>query len=290
MHILENNQLRVLITAKGAELRSIYNKITAQELLWQADPMFWGKSSPILFPIVGALKEESYFFDGNKYHLSRHGFARDYEFMIEKLNDIQLQCTLNSSEETKYIYPFDFKLVLLYTLVEDRLEVNYKVENTSGTNKMFFSLGAHPAFNVGKTSDEFSEYQLVFNQDDELITYTLNNNLLQEKEEIIMLEGKTLPLNYKLFEKDALVIKQLKSNAISLVHQTKGKLFDFNFQNLPYFGIWTVQKSNFICLEPWAGIADFESHNQQLKDKLGIIQLEPNKIWTASWSIKTNNK
>ena len=285
MFFIENDYLRINLITRGAELKSIYNKIENRELLWQADPQFWGKSSPVLFPIVGALKDDCYFYNDKRYTMSRHGFARDNVFEIIYSDKSKIEFELKSNNKFKVIYPFDFHLKISYQLVEKSLLVNYNVINNSETDEIYFSLGAHPAFCVGNTSEEFSDYKLTFNLDNSLTTILLENNLLMDDINAIELVERNLLLNYNLFENDALVMHGLKSDEIVLSHNLKGDLFKFSFQNFPYFGIWTVQGANFICLEPWAGVADSWNHNQQLKEKEGINKLNPLASWEGSWNI-----
>lgn len=282
---LENEYLKIAVALKGAELKSIFNKVSQQELLWQADPEFWGKSSPVLFPIVGTLKDGKYMYQGKEYHLPRHGFARDYDFKLEEGTESKLIFSLEATAETMAVYPFLFKLLIIYTLTANSLEVTYKVENSSVDETMFFSLGAHPAFNAGTNADDFSNYALLFNTDSILEANGLKDGLLTTDKNTITLNNKKLPLHYELFENDALVLLDMKSDKITLLGNDDVAILNFEFENFPYFGIWTVQYSGFICLEPWAGVADFEDHNQQLTDKFGINMLLPNEIWSASWTV-----
>lgn len=283
---LENEYLKIAVNLKGAELKSVFNKVSQQELLWQADLEFWGKSSPVLFPIVGALKDGKYMYQGKEYHLPRHGFARDYNFKLEELSGSQLIFSLEATQETLAVYPFLFKLLIGYTLTADCLEVTYKVENLSDDESMYFSLGAHPAFHVGTKADDFLNYALRFNKDGTLEANKLHDGLLTTVKDTITMTYKELPLHYRLFENDALVLLHMKSDKIALVNDNDEPVLNFEFENFPYFGIWTVKDSGFICLEPWAGVADFETHNQQLIDKFGINELKPNEIWEASWKVR----
>lgn len=283
---LENEYLKIAVNLKGAELKSVFNKVSQQELLWQANPEFWGKSSPVLFPIVGALKDGKYMYQGKEYHLPRHGFARDYNFKLEELSGSQLIFSLEATQETLAVYPFLFKLLIGYTLTADCLEVTYKVENLSDDESMYFSLGAHPAFHVGTKADDFLNYALRFNKDATLEANKLHDGLLTTVKDTITMTNKELPLHYRLFTNDALVLLHMKSDKIALVNDNDEPVLNFEFENFPYFGIWTVKDSGFICLEPWAGVADFETHNQQLIGKFGINELKPNEIWEASWKVR----
>lgn len=282
---LQNEYLKIAVALKGAELKSVFNKQTQHELLWQGDPEFWSKSSPVLFPIVGTLKDGKYKYKEKEYQLPRHGFARDYDFKIEEINESQLFFSLEASAETLALYPFLFKLLISYTLKENSLEVSYKVENLSSDESMYFSLGAHPAFNVGIKGDDFLNYALQFNNDSTLEANKLQDGLLTTDKNTITLTNEKLPLRYQLFKNDALVLLHMKSDKIALMNDNDEPVLNFEFENLPYFGIWTVKDSGFICLEPWAGVADFEDHNQQLTDKFGINILQPQESWWRSWIV-----
>lgn len=285
MHHLENKNIKIAVDAKGAELKSVFNKVNQQELLWQGNPEFWGKSSPVLFPIVGTLKEGIYIYEGKEYQLPRHGFARDYNFKVEQATDSQLIFFLESTEEITKIYPFLFKLQIIYTLNDNSLEVAYKVENLSDVENMYFSLGAHPAFKVGDAAQDFNNYSLLFNKEKDLKANLLNSGLSTQNQNTITLNNQKLHLDYKLFENDALVLLDMKSDKITLLDVNDEPVLNFTFRNFPYFGIWTVKDSGFICLEPWAGFSDFESHDQHIKTKAGINTLQPKEIWSASWGI-----
>lgn len=282
---LENSHLKIAVDSQGAELKSIFNKANQQELLWQADPEFWGKFSPVLFPIVGTLKNGIYIYDGKEYQLPRHGFARDCNFALEEVSDTQLIFYLESSDESLKVYPFLFKLQIVYTLKKNTLEVAYKVENLSADEAMYFSLGAHPAFKVGENAIDFGTYSLLFNNDEELKANNLKNGLLTAEKHNILLNNKRLQLHYKLFENDALVLLDMKSDTITLMNDNEEPVLDFEFNNFPYFGLWTIKDSGFLCLEPWAGFSDFETHNQQLENKAGINILQPKETWSAWWSV-----
>lgn len=285
IHHLENQNLKIAIALKGAELKSVFNKSSHEELLWQANPEFWGKSSPVLFPIVGTLKNGIYSYDNKEYNLPRHGFARDYNFKVEEVSDSHLIFSLEASPETLQLYPFVFKLQIFYTLKDNSLQVEYKVENLSDAETMYFSLGAHPAFNVGTNAADFSSYKLLFNKDSALKTNCLKDGLLTAQQHEILLNDQKLKLDYKLFENDALVLLDMESDKLTLLDSDDNNIFTFEFENFPYFGIWTVKDSGFICLEPWAGVSDFDSHDKQLENKTGINVLQPNENWSASWTL-----
>ena len=285
MYQLENDSLKIAVNSQGAELKSLFNKVNQQELIWQADPEFWGKSSPVLFPIVGTLKNGIYIYNKKEYNLPRHGFARDYNFKEEEVSDSQLIFSLEASQKTLQVYPFLFRLQIIYNLEGSRLQVKYKVENLSDDKTMCFSLGAHPAFKVGRKADDFSSYKLLFNNDYVLKANQLKDGLLTTQQHDILLNNQKFNLHYKLFEIDALVLLDMKSDKVTLMDNDDNNILTFEFENFPYFGIWTVKNSGFICLEPWAGFSDFETHNQRLENKAGIYILQPKETWSAWWSV-----
>lgn len=284
---IENDFLRVEFSLKGAELKSIFNKKNKKEILWQADPKFWAKSSPILFPIVGALKNDKYTYLDKQYSLSRHGFARDMVFDKIENNESKIIFSLKSNKDTIKIYPFQFDLQIIYSLDSNRLNVDYIVKNLEKENDLLFSLGAHPAFNIEVNDDKnYSDYEIYFPSDEFLEINQLTNNLIAENKKIINLNNKNLDLSYQLFESDALVMINLKSESLILRNKIDNDSLIFSFNNFPFFGIWAAKNANFVCLEPWSGIADFENHNQLLEQKVGILKLSSTENWKANWSIE----
>lgn len=284
MLTIENEFLSIGVFQKGAELRSLIDKNTGFQWIWQADDRFWGKSSPVLFPIVGALKENIFHYDSRTYTLSRHGFARDFDFDVIYHSSTKLIMNLRETEETKKCYPFDFSLILIYELISDKLEVSYIVHN-NGDKNMYFSLGAHPAFNLAQYSESYIEFPV----DDAINRYYLNNNFLSRDFDRIQLDGNRLFLNTKMFDRDAWVLKGLKSKEIYLKDKNTANGCCFSFEGFPYFGLWSVPGASFICLEPWAGLPDNEAHNQSFKTKEGIIHLKSWTSWSAHWTVQTIN-
>jgi galactose mutarotase-like enzyme len=285
MIILENETLTASFNPKGAELQSLKSKVDHTEYIWNADPAFWAKHSPVLFPIVGALKDNAYYYEGVRYELSRHGFARDQEFEVEPVNATEVVFTLRSSEETRLVYPFDFVLSLRYKLSENGLSCSYEVQNPED-KELLFSVGGHPAFATPVEGLSYNDYRLTFNADTEISYHKIVDNLISAQTVLLPLENQELPLKHELFYEDALVFKTLKSNQITLTNTVNQKGLEFSFENFPYFGIWAAKDANFVCLEPWCGIADASDHNQQLAEKEGIINLPPHQNWARTWTVK----
>lgn len=286
MITLENDYLKAGIAAKGAELQGLFSKETNIEYLWNGDPDFWGKHSPVLFPIVGSLKNDTYRYEGKDYKLLRHGFARDQVFHEEQISNTEAIFTLTQSEETLKVYPFHFELKLKYKLIDRKLNLTYEVSNT-GRGELLFSLGAHPAFAVPNTpKTSYKDYYLAFNDDDQLKYWKLADGLVANETEKIKLGGHNLKLKHSLFYNDALVFKTLKSNCISLLNTRNDYGLHFHFEDFPFFGIWAATDAPFICLEPWCGIADGVAHDQELTHKEGIIKLTAGETWERFWEVE----
>ncbi len=287
MITIQNTKLKATFNELGAELVSLINLETGKELIWEGNPDFWGGKSPVLFPTVGALKDDKYVFDGATYEMPRHGFARRKFFDVKSSTESEeVVFELNSDEETLKFYPFDFSLEIKYTLTDNKLTVSYTVKNTS-KNEMYFSLGAHPGFAIDtKNGLKYDDYEIGFSDDEKLEIHPLIDNLIGQQTETIYLENNTLPLSYELFAKDALVMTEMKSKELILRNHQNDHKIVFTFSNFPYFGIWAAKNADFVCLEPWQGIADLEDHNQELTEKFGILKLEISGEWKADWAVE----
>ena len=263
---ISNPTLSATINTLGAELITLVKN--NKNYIWTVDETYWNKTSPILFPIVGRLKNDSYTFNSKTYHLARHGFARNMEFSSHKKSDSQVVFELNETDETKAIYPFNFKLIITYTLIENELVIEYFVRNQSD-EVLPFSIGAHPAFAI---SDKFENYSLQFNAADIFETHHLENESFNGKTTLVETRNNVIALNYALFEKDALVFKQLNSDEVILKNK-ENAILKVNFDHFPYLGIWTKENAPFLCIEPWCGLADHANHNGNLEEKEGMNHL-----------------
>ncbi|SFA42999.1 Galactose mutarotase [Pedobacter suwonensis] len=285
MITLENDYIKVSLAAKGAELQGLFSKETKLEYLWNANPKYWAKHSPVLFPIVGSLKNNSFVYQGKYYELPRHGFARDNVFNFEKISGSEGIFTLTQNADTLKTYPFYFELKLKYQLIDRKLKLTYEVKNT-GTSELLFSIGAHPAFAVPNTPDTvYEDYYLAFNADEQLTFWKLEDGLVTNETKNIALNAHKLKLTHELFYNDALVFKNLQSNSISLLNTKNDNGLHFNFEEFPFFGIWAAPDAPFVCLEPWCGVADGVNHNQELSGKEGIIKLGAGETWSRFWEV-----
>jgi len=285
MEFLENDFIKISIHPKGAELTNFIEKTSGTEYIWDGNPAFWAKHSPILFPIVGALKDETYLYKGTKYKLGRHGFARDMVFEVSERKNSSITFSLKSSKETLEKFPFEFELQIEYRLEEKSLLVSYKVVNTSN-EAMYFSIGGHPAFKLPITVDtEYNDYYIEFEKEETAGRWPISNEGLIDAASIPLLNGKKLPLTKALFQKDALVFKHLQSTSLKLKSDKTKEGFQFEFKEFPYLGIWAAKNANFICIEPWCGIADNIDSTQIFTEKEGINKLASNESFERNWSI-----
>ncbi len=278
---IENDFFTATFNSKGAELISFKNKKTHKEYIWEGKSEFWAKHSPILFPIVGTLKNDTYFHNGQTFSLPRHGFARDMEFEIYSQYSNSITFLLTSNEETFGTYPFDFELRLRYELIDATLTFGYSVLNKSPTD-MPFSLGAHPAFAL---KGNFSDYNLKFEHQETLNCFVLENDLLSTTFYPIELHQNLMSLDYSKFEKDALIFKELKSKTITLL-ENKTPVLKISFSDFPNLGIWTKINAPFICIEPWLGYSDVFSANCILYEKDGIQIAKPNTEYLYTFSVE----
>jgi galactose mutarotase-like enzyme len=283
MFRLRSDELDVLISPHGAELHSVKNK-NGTEFMWQAKEA-WQRHAPVLFPVVGRLLENTFFFNEQAYQLPQHGFARDMFFSCIRSSDKTCVFRLQETRETLAKYPFSFVLEIEYRLDGNALHTIYRVQN-SGNENLYFSIGAHPGFNCPLLSGEsFEDYYLLF-ENSELKRTVLEDGLLSEKSEVIRLRDKKLPLSVSLFDNDALVFENNQINKIELRSSGSSAGIVMECNNWPYFGIWTKKGCReFVCLEPWYGVADEVNSDQQLKQKKGIIELGQGKEFTTSFSL-----
>ena len=286
IHQLKNNTHSVEVKAHGAELSSFKDIANNREYIWQADPAVWARHAPVLFPIVGKLPKGEYQFKNKTYKMSQHGIARDLDFRLVEQTNESLTFALSSSEKTLAVYPFAFRLETKYQLTGNALEITYTVQNT-GEEQMLFSLGAHPAFNCPLLPGEaFMDYYLAFEKPETLDRFLLSEGLQNGQTEPVLKDQKILLLHYDLFEKDAIVLKGLHSERITLQNSKHAHGVAFEFKNYPYFGIWTKERgAPFICLEPWHGIASHVDDNGELTRKEGIINLPSAESFTCSYTI-----
>ncbi|WP_367753317.1 aldose 1-epimerase family protein [Flavobacterium sp. WC2430] len=276
---LLNSNLTAKINTIGAELFSLVSN--RKEYIWEGNPAFWGKHSPVLFPIVGTLKNNTYTYNTISYQLSRHGFARDTEFKLIDKKESSAIFSIQSNEETLKVYPFDFELQIIYTLEDNNLHIQYKVIN-KGNVLMPFSIGAHPALAL---PGAFENYSMEFEIEEPLVYNLLENDLISNNTKTLSTIENKVALNYPLFENDALIFKTLKSNYLTIFEHQK-PLIRMHYEDFPHLGIWTKNNAPFLCIEPWFGYSDSIESTGNILEKEGIQILEPKAIFNSQFSIE----
>jgi galactose mutarotase-like enzyme len=283
--------LKIEVEENGAELTSIIHTPTNTEYLWNADPAYWKRHAPILFPVVGSLKNKQYSYQGQTYSLPQHGFARDMKFNLTSHSANELWFSLEAAEETKKIYPFDFRLELGYRLENNQVTPIWKVRNT-GDDEMFFSIGGHPAFLCPlKEGEKQSEHYILFNTIQPIHYLLVDENGLAVKkpfseQPILTTEDGYLPIDPHLFDQDALIIEENQFHRISLADSNKKPYLTVSF-DAPLFGLWSPAKKNapFVCIEPWYGRCDASDFNGNLEEREYGNHLSPGEIFETSYTI-----
>ena len=287
MFTIEDQQLRLSIHPKGAELQSIFHKAHQLEYMWGGDPAVWGKHSPLLFPIVGTLKANTYYYEGKAYSLPRHGFARDREFTVESQAGDAITFLLRSDgATTRTIYPFDFELRVIYRLTPTGFTTTYKVTNPM-SGDLWFSVGGHPAFKLPLVpGTDYTDYYLELDKVETAGRWPISKDgLIEKTPEPLFDNSSRLPLTKDLFARDALVLKHPASSAVTLRSDRTERGFRMDFPGFPFLGIWAEPGGNFVCIEPWCGIADPVDSNQQWTEKEGINQLPGGGVFERTWTL-----
>ena len=283
---INNNTIQISVNSFGAQLSSLKKIAKNLEYLWQANPLYWNRHAPILFPIVGRLKEDYYCYNHQKYTLGQHGFARDNEFTLIKQSNDFLEFKLSHTKELLKTYPFFFELLVSYALIENKLVITYKVLNQS-SETMLFSIGAHPAFNWPLDNENKDDYYLEFDTITTTQRYFLNQEGLVYKKEPLTIVDNKIALNETLFKEDALIFNDATLQKISLKNTKNSHSITVDFKDFPYVGIWSKPNgAPFICIEPWLGIADDENSTHRIEEKKGIIALEKEGSFLCSYSIE----
>jgi galactose mutarotase-like enzyme len=277
---IRNNQLVALINPLGAELTEL-SKNDGVNVLWKKDSSFWNRISPNLFPIVGRLKSDSYTYENRNFSMSQHGFVRDFYFEVINQDESSVIFELNSNEVTKQQYPFDFTFQVCYSIENSKLKVKFNVQNRGG-EVLPYSVGGHPGFAV---NGSINDYYLVFEGNYKSERWLLEGPYYSGKTEPILL-NEFFELDYKLFENDAIVIRNPKFGKVMLAHKKQGKLLSVSSNNWHAIGFWSKQNAPFFCIEPWWGWADSINSSGKFIEKEGLNFLNANEIGSHSFEIE----
>lgn len=280
---LKNGNSSAKIISKGAELKSYVSD--GKELMWCADEKYWGKTSPFLFPMIGNLKNGKTIINGTEYAISKHGFARDNEFTVERYDKKTAVFSFSETEETLKSFPFKFKVTITYSLSENGLTLNYSVTNNSDSD-MPYCIGAHPAFACDKP---FDSYTLIFEQPETVESPIMNleTRMWGDKNRVKRLENSTeYPLEYSLFDNDCVYFDTIKSKSCSLISGGEG--VRVSWKGFETLGVWTPDHKNapFVCIEPWCGCDDYDTDSGIFSEKRGIQILKSGETKNYSLTIE----
>lgn len=284
-YTINSKNLSLSVNPIGAELRSfIANGI---EFIWQRDPEFWAGSAPVLFPIVGELKNKTTLIDGKPYTMPKHGVVRYEEFKLKNKTENSILLWYKSNSKTLKQYPYKFGLGVEFSLKDNGFTQTFIIENKTSMD-MPFVVGAHPAFNVPMFGDKFEDYSLVFEKVERQGTYRMDDDgIVDDSVRKKIFNGtKTLPLDHSYFDDDALMFENLNSKSIKLVNG-EGKGIRIDFADFNYLGIWQckAKKPQYLCLEPWTGMNDCYSEDGVYKNKKGIRFINPKDSLRLSYTV-----
>ena len=287
MHTIKNDNFQVSVKEIGAELCSFKSLNSNSEFIWDGSPDVWAAHAPNLFPVIGCLKDGGFLYHGEEYKCPKHGFIRNNEniSLIEK-GENYLTFTLKYNDESLKIYPFKFEFLIKYILEKNTLSVQHKVTN-HGDENMLFSLGGHPGFMCPVNDDEnYDDYYLEFEKSETAQTWRVQKDgLIGNKTFPVFDEPTIIKLHPHIFDDDALVFKNLNSSKVCLKSRKSEQVLSVNFEDFPYLGIWAKPNAEYVCIEPWIGIADSFNTGRDFETKEGLIKLDPKKDFTATYTI-----
>lgn len=284
MITIENEYFSAGILIAGAELRSLKDKRTGRELVWQADPEVWPASAPILFPVVGRLANDETKIDGKTYSIPKHGLLRQSEARLVEQGSNYAALAFFSDEETLAHYPFAFEFRVEFRLVEDRLEVRYTIRN-SGADEMLFTVGSHPAFALDLEKHTLDDYYIEFGESETLDRYGLVDGLAARKQDNYLVNASRIPLSETIFNADALIFDSIKSRRIRLGNRHETACLEVDTGGAPHLGIWSKPGAAFVCIEPWYSYDDAADSAGVFSDKPGIMRLPSGETFETGYSV-----
>ncbi len=280
--IITSGDFSAAIKTLGAELCSVKHLPTNTEFMWQASPV-WPRHAPVLFPFVGRLRNFEYQYNGKKYAIEQHGFARDLLFSVVQASENKAIFELRENHYTLQRYPFLFAFRVIYELNGNMLTMGFEMTNM-GNSTLPFSFGAHPAFQIS----EPGEVYLQFESDRNPMPWILQDNFISTKTRAVS-DGKgTIEITKDTFLDDALKFKKLSSDWVKLISPKDNIELKLHLNGWPYLGIWAKPGASFVCIEPWHGLADAIDFDNEVNKKEGIIMLLSKDQFRREFSIEFN--
>lgn len=271
--ILSSDNYQVTVDSLGAELKSFQNP-NHKEFIWNSDPAYWGRSSPLLFPTIGNVRDNKTIIDGREYPMSKHGFCRDSDFKLLGKGVDYATFVLSTSQETLKFYPYQFELQLTYKLQGNTLHMSYQVSNLDN-REIYYHIGAHPGFLCPlEAGESLSDYILEFEKEEHLeaTVYDLDKLCFSSRTKLYEEKGRTLQLSPELFNEDAIYFPHTNSHAVNLINPVSGKGIHMSYPGFKSIAFWTPigGKAPFLCLEPWNGAAIYEDEDDIFRHKRDI--------------------
>lgn len=284
LHTIENDNLLCTIESSGAEIRSLIDKHSGAEYIWQIDPSVWGSSSPVLFPAIGKINSDRITHLGQDYAMVKHGIVRNNDTLkFEKSSISSCSFTLTTSEATLVRYPYQFSFTVSFTLVEKCLVMAYSITNLD-TQPMAFTCGGHTAYACPLTKGTIlTDYVVEFPSQISLEATRLGSSgLLSDQKEIIPNDGALLPLSNTLFDNDALIFTNIQADWVRLRKRSKQKGVVIRFQGYPHLALWSKPKADYLCIEPWLGLPDRENESLEITKKTTYTTIAPGKTFIST--------
>ena len=287
MITLTNGSWGAKISEMGAELKSLANLATGQEHIWNGDPAWWNGSAPVLFPVIGGLKDGAYFFEGKQYKLPSHGFARGSEFGVTRAGSDSAELTLVSSPKTRENYPFDFSLKVSFALDHSGIAIRYDVAN-AGPARMYFSIGSHPAFVVPFAGGVLENYYILFEREENIERWFFKDGMIVAgKTEEVLENSRVIGLSRSMFDAGIMIFKHPVSREFTIANSRNAHAVKVVTNGVPYLGIWSKPGgAPFLCIEPWHGIPDMSDASGDFVEKEGILTLEPRAVFTTGYRVE----
>lgn len=285
---IQNTTIRATVSDRGAELQSV-ESAEGVSYLWNGDPAHWSGRAPILFPCVGALRGDRADSEAGEIRLPKHGFARKRDWSLEKQAEDSVTYLLESDDETRAGYPYDFALRARYTLGDHSVTTTFLIKNT-GERVMPFCIGGHPAFHVPLAGgEEFEDYSLEFEQPETADCPLIDMQhclLIDTARNRVLTESRILPLNHVMFRGDALVFDRLKSRRVRLFSRKSGRGVRMDFEGMDFFAVWSpIEDGPLLALEPWTGTGTQVSEDDIFEHKQGMRILQPGQEDTVSFTV-----
>lgn len=272
---IENDFLTCEIDDMGAQLHSLKLKENGKEYIWQGNPDIWYGQAPVLFPVIGQLINDKYFYNGVEYTMPKHGLARKLLFNVKECEGAKAVFSLESDENTLKNYPFEFEYLVSFELKEKALVNTMTVINKT-KGEMYFSVGAHPAFNcnVGDIIE--------FEKAETLATERIDKENLIIPEKFPLIENsKEIEITKEIFEPDALILSDIQSEKLTIKGENE---VEFTFGKCPFLGIWAKPGAPYVCIEPWYGVNDGREVKNDISEKRGIQHLNEGETFEFSWT------